>query len=47
MNERKTRSALAYKVARLSLKELLTTLTEDSAIAAAAMMGESSIPNTG
>jgi hypothetical protein len=32
---------------RRNLNEFATTLTDDSAIAAAAMIGESSIPNTG
>lgn len=36
-----------YSVTLLSLSALPTTLTDDKAIAAAAMIGESNIPKTG
>ncbi len=36
-----------YNATRLSRSALLTTLTDDSAIAAAAMIGESRMPNSG
>lgn len=39
--------SLRYNATRLSLSALLTTLTDDSAIAAAAMIGDSSTPNSG
>lgn len=38
---------LGYSRTRRNLKALPTTLTEDSAIAAAAMIGESKIPKIG
>ena len=40
-------SAHAHIFCRLSRSALVTTLTEDSAIAAAAMIGESRMPNSG
>lgn len=40
-------TGMGYSLTRLSRKALPMTLTEDSAMAAAAMMGDNRIPNKG